>query len=280
MTTRFSFIPVFFGIALMGALAHASTPPSSAPAEEIMAWCSSWISDLQNARWNAQLEASNGNLGGAADHLQATLTEKASNIGNGDFSPTPHTADAIRVGAAVVREAFSAAAHEMLPPRLSDQLRYIVADNTYALIEWAYFQLDDRYYRDVFETCHRPGRRCNDGDPMRFLPPGYFDGVRQLGLQFMNMQIDLSRIEASDAIELRLSKVVAQGARDILMSSLYRRGLACPISKLEFAVSQIDSYLCGTTNLTRPQQVGIVRRLMTDARNSIAESTCGAYPAK
>ena len=230
-----------------------------------MVWCSNWFTELQSAGWRAGMEAQNGNLGGAATILLDALAQKDSEIGFPN--PAPNTADAIRVGHIVAMEAFAASSDPSLPPRLKAQVRYMIVDSMYDVIEWAYYQLDTRYYRHVYDSC-RSGYSCR-------LPDDYYDRVRQLALKFLNVQLQLGPVQASDYLELRVSRAVTAGAKEILNNSTARRYLACPISKLAFTEQQINRFLsCQDTSVPRRDQVLIVRRLLTDARNMLTEAGC------
>ena len=251
----------------------AQSSTVGAPYEDVMAWCQNWITDLQNARWRANLEARNGYLDRAANMLYDALSQKGPQLGFPN--PAPNTADAIRVGINMAVETMSATDDRGIPARLRGELRYLMLDSIFEFVEWAYYGLDQRFYRQVFDHCGRGGGPgCQGG--IAYLPMEYYDGVRQLALRLLNLQIQLAPLQASDVLELRIARAVSAGSRDILLSSVLRRNLACPINKLTFTVDQINSFLaCSGTSLPRREQVEVVRSLLVDARNTLASADCG-----
>ncbi|MCM2322455.1 MAG: hypothetical protein NDJ90_04255 [Oligoflexia bacterium] len=261
-------------------LIPASSPVASlAPSanyDDILARCQTWVTDLQNARWSADLEARSGNIDGAAQLLFRALLQKRNEIG-GRYNPAPNTADAIRASINIADEVFDASNATDVPLRLRDELRYLMLDSLYGFIEQAYFNIDQEYYHHVSRYCSRY-RQCQNGDFSEFPPAysaGYYDGVRQLALGLLDLQIRLDELQASDVLELRVSRAVTSGASDMLLSSVLRRNLSCPINKLVFATKQIDRFLsCGDIALPRYEQVHLVRELILDARHNLSDSGC------
>ena len=244
--------------------------------DDVLGWCSNWITELQQVRWSASLEASNGNMVGAANQLKRALDDKVSEIGQVFPTPAPHTADAIVVSSNILEEVFARSFD--MSPRLRDQVRYMMADAVYALIEDAYNDLDRNYYREVLNQCGYGRHGCQGERDSSHLMRSYYDGMRQLAVKILNLQQSVAQYQASDNLELGSSYAVSIGARDILMNSLARRSLSCEIGLLDFTAKQIERFLsCDGSNLSRPHQIRIVRDLLAKAKADLRASNCRNY---
>lgn len=242
--------------------------------DDVMGWCSNWITDLQQVRWSASLEASTGNMEGAATQLKNALDEKAGEVATVFPNPAPHAADAIVVSANIVEEVFAQSL--TLPQRLRVQVRYLMADSVYSLIEDAFNNLDRNYYSDVLNHCGYGHHDCyRDIGSGSFLPREYYDGMRRLAVKILDLQESLAHYQASDILELGVSHAVSIGARDILMNSVVRRSMACEIGQLDFTAKQIERFLsCEGSSVNRPTQVRIVRDLLEKAKEGLRNTRC------
>lgn len=242
---------------------------------QVMQWCSSWITDISQARWQAGMEAQNGNLLGAAQHIFATLAQKVAASNQQVFNPAPHTAIAIRVGYNVLSEVFNNT-RGWKNGMLKGQVRYLMADTVAQLAEKAFNDYDTVHYQDLYRTCMHG--RCNGGmigpQYAQYLPQDYYDRVRQLGVEVLDLQSQSSRFQADDMVELHVSHAIANAAKNILNSSLVRRELACAIAKLSFTEQQIGRFLNGGSSVNSVQAVQYTRALLEDARAAVAVAGC------
>lgn len=243
--------------------------------DDLYAWCSNAITLLGQARALAEDQARHGQYKDASNSLMQALHESLSGRG-ADFDAAPHTWDAIKVAYAILKTTYKSTAAEIkkdpTAKNLVFRVRYAMGLQVYKLIHYAYFKLDEQYYNSVVLPCR--GRNCygrGEGRPPFF--NDYVDGVKNLAKLVLKLQIESGEeLQAFDAVELNVARVVVKGARDLLRSSLMRRSMACTIQELHFIAQRISYNLseCGGGNpRRRPQYVrwarGMIERVYNDA---------------
>lgn len=266
--------PSVFRIPQISEVSHTS---SFSDAQGVLEWCRGLIADLDEAFDEAEEQAAQeGNLLGGADIIRDALQKKFDAVGIPN--PMPNTMDAIRVGLAVANATYEGTAN--MNYRLKSQVRYLMMGSIYEMVKDAYSTLDNRFYREVYDAC-RGNRWCRgDGNPENsYLPPSYYDAIRKLGLKVLDFQVQLASYQADDTLELNISQAVVSGAKEILLSSVLRRTLACSISRLDSLERQINRYLsCEGSNLSGRAKVQHIRPLIKQARNSLEQSGCEYTP--
>jgi hypothetical protein len=244
----------------------------SGPVADLLARCYNWVTSLQQVRWQAGMIA-NGNPDEAANILYRGLQTKLSEI-QGPYNPAPHTSIAIRVGYEIVKSIYGSSQGLRAPTR--GQLRYLMADSVYGLIENAFVQYDQVYYQPIFAACNQYG--CRGGmianGAEGYLPPDYYQRVARLAVDVLDFQQRLGRLQAYDSVQLQASLYAVNGAKNILNASILRRTLACSVAKLDFAENQIQAFIRNPGMLPAHEAVRYTEQIINDARQTLESEQC------
>lgn len=211
--------------------------------QDILNRCTGYISDMMMVRMQASQAARMGQLNQAANMLANKLAEKAAQIPVGE-NIYPHTMEAIRSGNQVVQalmDSTSLMANQPQTSLIVGQVRYKTADRVYQLIEKAFHRLDEKYFMSSVKSCWHG---CHGS--LLGLPSEYYEGVRVLAQDFLNLQKQEAPTMAFDSVELAVAAETVSAAKNILLTSVFRRDYACVITDLHNLEWEIRSYnQCG-----------------------------------
>ena len=226
--------------------------------EALLRRCETYVSDLRAIANRAGYIARTGQLSKAADTLFQGLQAKAASVVGLNREPeAPHTVMAIKAGYEIASATMTSTGKQSgrLGQMLTGQVRYQTLSEIYNLIINAYEDLDAAYFYQTYNVCNRG---CY-GDGYFGLPFEYYNGVAELAHKFLSLQSRDSQMQASDNVELKISRAVAKGAKNILMNSVFRRSYACTISSLHGLENDITEHLNGCGYMSTVQFVDYVR---------------------
>lgn len=233
--------------------------------EDYYARCYNFLSELESAKAeaNENIRPYQG-LTAAANYMFAALNEKASQVPQyGEDPSLPHTMNAIVAASKVANSlSQSLSSQTTLNAQAKGQIKFMIAHQLYNIISKAYYNLDAEHYANTYRSCFGGG--CDHGsisvdngfiDQFR----EYANGVRDLAVEFINLQKTTDQMQATDKTELAMTAAVAGAAKGILMGSLFGRDYSCGIMELNAIQHQANSYLCNSPNYPTYRVVNSLR---------------------
>jgi hypothetical protein len=198
--------------------------------------CTSAYNELIEARRRANFHSRAGRLTEASKSIRDAIRRVTE---GGDLhvvrspSPGPH----LTMAAKEAREILHVADHAVagLKPDLQVQIEYLIANQMIGLLINAYEDLDIKYARNIKKHC---GDCWFDG-----LPVEYFDGVKNLAVRFIDLQIKLQKYQASDLVELKIAQATAFAAQNFLEIYTGRRAYCGAYNRLDSLTKDICDYL-------------------------------------
>lgn len=245
--------------------------------QDLLDRCGSFISELTTAQDFANRISAKGDLMKAASVMKDAILAKARYLPP-PFAggANPHTLESIRVAASIVNSIYLSTeeALKRLGGFLVGQIRFITLQNAIELVRYSYDYLDSPYYLSNINTCY-------GGCQVRSLPSGYFKGVKNLALSYLQFQQGSGQATADDKVELYLAQAMVAAAKETLARSLSRRELSCAVSALHALEGQVKSALC-TPNygITLSESVNYVRSEIANVISSIeylSDSGCQSH---
>jgi hypothetical protein len=218
--------------------------------------------ELIRARRQGNFYATQGRLAKAHEIFSAAINR----IADGDLSisrraPGPHLVFAAEEAKQILDN--TASATSALPERLKVQVEYLMSSELIELLLSAYDDLDTKYARGISSKC---------GDCwFDRLPREYFDGVRKLAQRFVDLQTRLDEVQASDLVELKISKSIAVAATHFLEVYTGRRAYCSAIENLIDLRDGICEYL-EDPDYPSHEMIPWVRARLRKVRNELSES--------
>lgn len=191
----------------------------------------------------------------------------------------PHTAVAIAKAKQITVDTFPII-DKRLPLNLHERLsinltvKYILLTQLIELIGDTYANLDQPYYRTMVQDYYqRPDVNIPYEWPFES-PQGkagmpYFDSLKKLALNFINVQSGIATYLADDYVELVSTRSFAQAGRELLAKSVLRRSFCRPIRKLRVLEMLMDYYMQGGTSVPSSFRVRNARMYLQDIKNDI-----------
>lgn len=260
------------------------TQTSQAPySQDLLSQCNNYVMDLNISLQKANSVARFGQLSKASDILSQAIFDKEASLPlpNVDYL-YPHTVEAIRAAAEVVRATISSTTKikNSGTPNQIGQLRYIMFSSLIQMINSAYHDLDEVYFMNAFRSCYN-GCFPFPGDFRSVLPLAYYDGVRELAFKIISLQQYLGQLQGYDVVEIEISGAIVKSAKNILLGSIFRRDLSCVINQLYYLEQTINDYMnCGSQNIPTQYQVQEIRIGINSIAQALRQQarTCGYGP--
>lgn len=200
--------------------------------DDLLARCTSFVTDIEMVKRNAQLHLGQGKVAAAAEMMNLVLQAKAAQIPPGyQTNANPHTMMAIAEAARIAQVSFQAieSARKILKQN-TDMLKMRMIEQLTELVLRAHYTLDVPYFYKTVLQCHSYG--CYQRPVATYLPQEYYNGVQKLSADFLMTYFANSNLMALDAIELSIASHTAVAAANFLSTSLHRRDFACPVHRL------------------------------------------------
>ncbi len=228
--------------------------------------CSNASRELTRARRDASFHAVHGRLAEAASELKSAVYR----VADGDLriigrqAPGPHLAFAALEGQKILQTADGALG--ALPARLRVQVDYLISSELVDLLIQAFDDLDNKYVKQISDDC---GSCWFDK-----LPLEYFDGVRLLALRFVELQIKLQEVLASDLVEIKIAKSVTIAATNFLEAYTGRRAYCSALNDL----IDLKDWICGymqQPNYPSYELIPAIRHRLKHIKNELNVSKRG-----
>ena len=212
---------------------------SVGPYEGLMNRCRSSISKLESALNLAHIQAGTQGNGPAVRTLERALHEAVNDVNNDGNGFLPNTTTAIIEGSMMFDRVTRGLHAARISGSTAADVKWVLANNIYELIERVYYQIDKPYYLNSIRSCFE---NCRDED---FDFDGeYLKKVAEVARNFLTLEEIVAHYLADDQVEEVATLSAVDSAKNILLKSVLRRDFACAISELDNLEQLVSQAIC------------------------------------
>lgn len=246
--------------------------------QDLLDRCSTIVSNLESAQSRALMMLNSGSYAAAARILQTAIARESLLLPPPFASEYyPRTMEAIRVANWISSEVErnSAVLIHKVGLHMFNEIKFNTLNHAVYIAIRAYYDLDQTYYRSVFAS-------CKGGCLFQSLPEQFQTGMQQLGLDYLNYAQTTGRQTGIVEMELMISKISLNAAKNFFARNTGRLELACVVTNLNSAEATIDDMtrIGGDLYNTSLAYKEMVTRNVVDQASAHARSAWPVCPSK
>ena len=249
--------------------------PGEEPAyQDLLDRCYRFIKSLEAAQGDAHTILGSGSYAQAASILQTAIDNEALYLPapfTGDYNP--RTIEAIRVAKWISDEMKKNTVWltSKLGKNMVDEIKFNTLNHAVYIAIRAYYDLDLKYYASIYVS-------CQGGCLYPNLPQAFREGMQRLGSMYMTYAQTTARSQGKTEVEMMLTKVVVNSAKNFLARNTGRLRLACVVTQLQDTENTIDQILYGhLKTLAAPSKESIVRSSVDQSAAQVRRVINGCY---